>query len=235
MPRDTLDPDDTLAQFRATRRTIAETITAYNHDEHRIEAPGEAADHHDRLEELYRAATEHMTALDDHLTGGGPLPAAWTRTTPAFRTPARHHPSETDTSTAELRDRVMADDRGHLNRDRLEDGPGLDHLDEVDLSVLRDARDEAASVGDLVCALRTDDALEDRGGLGPTGRRRTCRTCRDWADHLHDQLTGEIMRVGRWSPGVTGEDVAPATTLAARVFALASVAPSRPVARTARG
>ncbi|WP_280382629.1 hypothetical protein [Nocardia wallacei] len=81
MADNTLDPDDILNQFRATRWVIAETITAHTADEDRVEPPGEAAEHHDRLEELYRDATELMDALDTHLTGGGRLPLAWTRTT----------------------------------------------------------------------------------------------------------------------------------------------------------
>ncbi|WP_063002536.1 hypothetical protein [Nocardia mikamii] len=108
MPRHTLDPDDTLAQFRATCATIADTITAYNRDEHRIERAVEAADHHDRLEELYRDATELMAALDDHLATGGPLPTAWTPVTPApphpaAEMPARRTDTETRTSTQESR------------------------------------------------------------------------------------------------------------------------------------
>ncbi|MFI7189961.1 hypothetical protein ACIBQ0_09520 [Nocardia nova] len=226
MNRDTFDPDDTLAQFCTARRTIAETIAAYNRDEHRIERAGEAADYHDRLEELYRDTSDLMAALDDHLTTDGALPAAWTRSTaPGSRTSASHATTETSTGTHESRRIVMADHRAHPNHDRHDYDLDPAHLDEVDLTVLRDARDEATYAGDLVCALRADDALEDRGGLGPTGRRRTCRTCRDWADHVHDQLTGQIMRVGRWAPGITREDVAAAATVAAQVFALASVAP----------
>ncbi|MFI7190145.1 hypothetical protein [Nocardia nova] len=216
MTRDTFDPDDTLAEFRATRHTIAEAITAYNRDEHRIERASEAADHHDRLEELYRDTSDLMAALDTHLTTGGPLPVAWARTAPA-----PHTATETSTATHESRHPAMTEHRNHDLHDYDLDPA---HLDEVTVSELRDARDRAASVGDLVCALRADNALEDRDASGPTGRRRTCRACRDWADHIHDQLTGEIMRVDRWAADFTGEDVVTAATIAAQVFALASVA-----------
>ncbi|PPJ25610.1 hypothetical protein [Nocardia nova] len=222
MTRDTLDPDDTLAEFRATRHTIAEAITAYNRDEHRIERASEAADHHDRLEELYRDTSDLMAALDTHLPTGGPLPAAWTPTTPAPRIGAPHTTTETSTATHESRQPAMTEHRNHDLHDYDLDPA---HLDKVAVSELRDARDQAAHVGDLVCALRADNALEDRDALGPDGRRRTCRTCRDWADHLHDQLTGEIMRAGRWATDFTGQDVVTATTIATQVFALASVAP----------
>lgn len=221
MTRDTVDPDDTLAEFRATRQAIAEAITAYNRDEHRIERASEAADHHDELEELYRDTSDLMAALDEHLTTGGPLPAAWNRPTPAPHPPAPRTAIETSTATHESRQPHMTEHRNHDLHDYDLDPA---HLDALAVSELREARDQAAYVGDLVCALRADDALEDRDALGPTGRRRTCRTCRDWADHLHDQLTGEIMRAGRWAADVTGEDLVTAATIAAQVFALASVA-----------
>ncbi|WP_280316435.1 hypothetical protein [Nocardia wallacei] len=73
------DPDAMLAEFRALQRQIAAEIARYSGDENRVEAPGDAADHHDRLAELYRDASDLMATLDTHLTTGGPLPAAWTR------------------------------------------------------------------------------------------------------------------------------------------------------------
>lgn len=224
MPRDTFDPDDTLAEFRATRQAIAEAITAYNRDDHRIERASEAADHHDQLEELYRDTSDLMAALDEHLTTGGPLPTAWIPTTPASRIGVPRTATETSTATYESRQPDMTDHREHRNHDLHDYDLDPTHLDALAVSELRDARDQAASVGDLVCALRADNALEDRDALGPTGRRRTCRTCRDWADHLHDQLTGEIMRAGRWAADVTGVDLVTAAMIAAQVFALASVA-----------
>ncbi|MFF0452981.1 hypothetical protein [Nocardia africana] len=119
----------------------------------------------------------------------------------------------------------MTDNTEHRNHHLHDYDLDPAHLDQMPVAELRGARDAATSVGDRVCAVRADHALEDRGALGSTGRRRTCRVCGDWADHVHDQLTGEIMRAGRWNLGTTAEDVAAATTLAAQVFALASVAP----------
>ncbi|WP_067902647.1 hypothetical protein [Nocardia vaccinii] len=211
MTRHWLDPDDTLAQFRATRHTIAEAITAYTADENRTETPGETADHHDRLEELYREASDLMAALDEHLATEGALPAAWTRTT------------ETRTGTPESRHHDMS---SHPRPGDFEDGTG--ELARLDMHAVLGIRDAAAHSGDLVRALLADNVLEDWGGLAGTGegRRRTCRACRTWADHLHDPLTGQTMRVaGRWPTEFTPADVAAAADLAAQVFALASVAP----------
>ncbi|WP_280271206.1 hypothetical protein [Nocardia wallacei] len=85
MTHDTLDPDDTLARFRALQHRIDAEITAYNADEDRVEPARDSADHHDRLEQLYRDASDLMAALDTHLTTGGPLPTAWN----PIGTPAR--------------------------------------------------------------------------------------------------------------------------------------------------
>ncbi len=76
------DPDATLAEFRALQRQIAAEIARYSTDENTVEAPGDAADHHDRLAELYRDASDLMAALDTHLTTGGHLPAAWNPSRP---------------------------------------------------------------------------------------------------------------------------------------------------------
>jgi hypothetical protein len=72
----TTDPDDLLARFRALRQQIRAEIDSYNPDD-RVENPGDCADHHDRLEDLYSDASDLMAAMDDHLTTGGRPPTAW--------------------------------------------------------------------------------------------------------------------------------------------------------------
>ncbi len=97
------------------------------------------------------------------------------------------------------------------------------HLDRIALDELRDAREAATDAGDLRCAVLADNALEDRDALGRvTPRRRTCRPCSDWADHVHDPLTGERMRIERWPATFTQADLASTARTAARVFALVS-------------
>jgi hypothetical protein len=100
------------------------------------------------------------------------------------------------------------------------------HLLEIGVGELHEARDAATYAGDVVCAVRADNTLEDRGELGSPGRRRTCRACEDWADHVHDPLTGERMRVSRWPTAFSQGEVAATAHTAARVFALAAAAPA---------
>ncbi|WP_280370755.1 hypothetical protein [Nocardia wallacei] len=71
------DPDQLLAGFRALQRDIAAEIAQYSADEDRVVPADEAADHHDRLADLYEQASDLMAALDTHLTAGGRHPAAW--------------------------------------------------------------------------------------------------------------------------------------------------------------
>ncbi|KZM70261.1 hypothetical protein AWN90_06875 [Nocardia terpenica] len=100
-------------------------------------------------------------------------------------------------------------------------------LDQVSVAELWAARDEAAYARDLFCALLADNTLEDRGALAAAGgRRRTCRACESWADHVHDPLTDEPMDVA-WPFRFTDVDMAATAVTAARVFALASVAPAQ--------
>ncbi|GAB2694655.1 hypothetical protein [Nocardia thraciensis] len=75
------DPDELLAGFRALQGDIATEIAHYTADEDRVVPADEAADHHDRLAELYQQASDLMAALDTHLTAGGRPPAAWTTCT----------------------------------------------------------------------------------------------------------------------------------------------------------
>ncbi|WP_280336376.1 hypothetical protein [Nocardia wallacei] len=104
-------------------------------------------------------------------------------------------------------------------------GPDPARLDQLEWDQLRDARDTAAEYGDLAGALAADDALEDRAGQAQhDAGRRTCRACRRWADHVHDPLTGETMRIrDQWH--LTYTEAASIADIAAQAFALASVAP----------
>ncbi|MDR7171742.1 hypothetical protein J2W56_005503 [Nocardia kruczakiae] len=99
----------------------------------------------------------------------------------------------------------------------------------------RAVRDAAADAGDLSGALLADNALEDRGALGTAGRRRTCRTCSGWADHVHDPLTGQPMHVPRWRAEHSQAHVTETAHIAARVFALAAAAPPAQWAEIAAG
>ncbi|MGF6886315.1 hypothetical protein ABIA39_000282 [Nocardia sp. GAS34] len=110
----------------------------------------------------------------------------------------------------------------HENHDHLARALDVAALDEVDSEQLLAARDEAAEARDLFCARLADDALEARGARHG---RRTCATCGQWADHVHDPLTGDPMSVhwSGWRPDA--EDIRGVARTAARVFALASIAP----------
>ncbi|MBF6176799.1 hypothetical protein [Nocardia blacklockiae] len=122
-----------------------------------------------------------------------------------------------------------------MNSNAHRNHPGHDHdhdpvpayLEPLEWDQLRDARDAATESEDLAGALAADDALEDRDGqTRHDAGRRTCRACRTWADHVHDPLTGETMRIGgQWLPAYTRADIATTADIAAQAFALASVAP----------
>jgi len=45
----------------------------------------------------------------------------------------------------------------------------------------------------LVQTLEVEDELEDLGVL-EANDRTTCFTCKSWADHAHDFLTGKIIK-----------------------------------------
>ncbi|WP_040830368.1 hypothetical protein [Nocardia jiangxiensis] len=99
--------------------------------------------------------------------------------------------------------------------------------DQLSTDAVLAIRTDAFYYEDLARTLRADNELDTRLELADfsQGRRRTCRACGGWADHIHDPLTDEPMMVPWWYPTFTRADVEAITQLAWQVFALASFAP----------
>ncbi|MBY8855384.1 hypothetical protein K7711_02740 [Nocardia sp. CA2R105] len=100
----------------------------------------------------------------------------------------------------------------------------LDHLTTDEVLLMRN---DAYVFNDRARTLHADNELDTRLELADfsEGRRRTCGACGSWADHVHDPLTDEPMKVARWDPTFTRADVAHVRHIAWQVFALAGAAP----------
>lgn len=101
------------------------------------------------------------------------------------------------------------------------------HLDQLSTEHVLAIRNDAFYAKDLARALRADNELETRLEVADyrEGRRRTCRACGGWADHIHDPLSDEPMTVQRWGFNFNRADVDATAQIAWQVFALASAAP----------
>ncbi|WP_157116565.1 hypothetical protein [Nocardia vaccinii] len=115
-------------------------------------------------------------------------------------------------------------DHPHDHHDNNLPAVALDQLSSADVLAVRA---EAVAAGDLSRALRADTVLDTRLELAdrPEGVRHTCPTCESWADHLHDPLTDEPMKLARWERTFTRADIAHVRHLAWQLFALAGAAP----------
>ncbi|MEG8179277.1 hypothetical protein GZH49_12135 [Nocardia terpenica] len=72
-----LDPDAALARFREIQDQITAVTATDPLGQDAVEPPGACGGCQDRLEALYREASELMAALDTHLATSGPPPHAW--------------------------------------------------------------------------------------------------------------------------------------------------------------